>query len=333
MITPSYSTTATERVLPRLALDFTTAVADARVSVARANNTATRINASGAPEIVNANLPRLDFDPATLVCKGLLVEEARTNLLLNSLINGTDLITQSVTLLATAYTLSFYGTGSIAISGGHSATVAGSGAYPSRKTYTFTPTAGSTTFTVSGVVQYAQLEAGAFATSFIPTAGSSVLRNADVPLMSGTNFSSWYNGDEGAFICAFSSYAPASAANRVVFQVSNGSFQNFMWAYTQTNTGYQTNVITGGATQVAVYPGAYTTGNSAKTGFAYKLNSFAAASDGANLSTDATVVIPTVSQVNLGCQTGGGLYINGHIQKFSYWPQRITNAEVVAFSK
>jgi len=58
MITPGYSPTATERVLPRMALDFTTAFLDARVTVTRALNTATRINASGQFEIVNANLPR-----------------------------------------------------------------------------------------------------------------------------------------------------------------------------------------------------------------------------------------------------------------------------------
>jgi hypothetical protein len=44
MITPAYSPTATERVLPRMALDFTTGVLDPRVTVTRALNTATRVN-------------------------------------------------------------------------------------------------------------------------------------------------------------------------------------------------------------------------------------------------------------------------------------------------
>ena len=84
MITPAYSPTATERVLPKMALDFTTGTLDSRVSVARAGNTATRINSSGKIEIVNANLPRFDYDPATLAPRGLLIEEQRTNLLLRS---------------------------------------------------------------------------------------------------------------------------------------------------------------------------------------------------------------------------------------------------------
>jgi hypothetical protein len=80
MITPAYSPTATERVLPRLALDFTTASLDPRVTVARALNTATRFNSSGALEVVNANLPRFDYSQGTGgACKGLLIEETRTN--------------------------------------------------------------------------------------------------------------------------------------------------------------------------------------------------------------------------------------------------------------
>ena len=84
MITPAYAPTATERVLPRMALDFTTASLDPRVTVARALNTATRINSSGVVEIVNADIPRFDYDPVTLLCKGLLIEETRANSALQS---------------------------------------------------------------------------------------------------------------------------------------------------------------------------------------------------------------------------------------------------------
>lgn len=86
MMTPAYAPTATERVLPRMALDFTTATLDPRVTVTRALNTATRINSSGVIEIVNADLPRFNY--ANGVCMGLLIEEARTNLLVNSVFSG-----------------------------------------------------------------------------------------------------------------------------------------------------------------------------------------------------------------------------------------------------
>jgi hypothetical protein len=84
MITPSFGLTATERVLPRLALDFTTAVLDSRITFTRTGNTATRVNSSGFVESVNADVARFDFDPVTLACKGLLIEETRANLCLQS---------------------------------------------------------------------------------------------------------------------------------------------------------------------------------------------------------------------------------------------------------
>ena len=84
MITPSFALTATERVLPRMALDFTTATLDSRVKFTRAANTATVINSSGFVAAINADLPRFDYNPVTLACKGLLIEEARTNLFLYS---------------------------------------------------------------------------------------------------------------------------------------------------------------------------------------------------------------------------------------------------------
>lgn len=84
MITPSYGLTATERVLPKLALDFTTATLDSRITFTRALDTATRVNSSGNIESVLANVARFDFDPVTLACKGLLIEESRINIALYS---------------------------------------------------------------------------------------------------------------------------------------------------------------------------------------------------------------------------------------------------------
>ena len=88
MITPSFSPTATERVLPKLALDFTTASLDPRITFTRALNTATCVNSSGSIAIVNADLPRFDYNPTTLVCKGLLIEETRTNSIRNNTMQG-----------------------------------------------------------------------------------------------------------------------------------------------------------------------------------------------------------------------------------------------------
>jgi hypothetical protein len=333
MITPAFGLTATERVLPKLALDFTTATTDARVTTTRANNTATRFNSSGAIEIVNANLPRYDFNPVTLVCRGQLIEEARTNLFLNSLINGSNLTTQSVTLTATPYTLTFYGTGSIVISGGHSATVPGAGAFPTRGTYVFTPTAGSSTFTVSGTVSYAQLEAGGFATSFIPTAGASVLRNADAVDMTSTNFSSWYNAGEGTLFAEASTFSSA-AIDKFVANINNNGFPNrILMNFTAANN-FSASVVSNSVSQVSGTNGTATTLNTPiKMCFATKLDNFAFSQSGVAPTTDNLGAMPvTVDRLWIGGANTSS-FLNGHMRQVKFWPQRLTNAEVQAFSK
>ena len=80
MLMSSYALNTYGRVSPTFVLDFTTAALDPRIVLTRALNTATRINSSGFVEIVNANLPRFDYTLNTGgACRGLLVEETRTN--------------------------------------------------------------------------------------------------------------------------------------------------------------------------------------------------------------------------------------------------------------
>ena len=52
----------------------------------------------------------------------------------------------------------------------------------------------------SFLVWGAQLEAGAFVTSHIPTSGSTVTRGSDVMTLSGDNFSSWNNQSQGTYL-------------------------------------------------------------------------------------------------------------------------------------
>lgn len=69
---------------PSLLMDFANSRrVDPRLQCTRAS-TATCYGPDGRLRTVAANVPRIDFDPVTGRCLGLLVEEARTNLLLQS---------------------------------------------------------------------------------------------------------------------------------------------------------------------------------------------------------------------------------------------------------
>ncbi len=317
-------------IRPSLLLDFANSKqVDPRISFTRAS-TATYFDAQGVPRTAASGVPRIDNAPTTGECKGLLIEEARTNLLLNSLIDGTNLSTQTVTVAAVAHTISFYGPGSVNLSGAHSATVNGSAAYPTRTVFTFAPSAGSLVVGVTGDVKFAQLETGTFPTSFTPTGGSAVTRAAEVPTMTGTNFSEWYRQDEGTFVVEYILSSITTTCG--VMAVSDGTDANRM-IVRGSSTGTTTFIgVSGGATQ---YNDGFTSGAanvSTLVAFGYKTNAFVGTRNGAAPITDVSCVVPTVSMLRLGADGGGALPLNGHIKRIAYYPKRLTNAELQALT-
>lgn len=149
-------------------------------------STGTYFNAGRVLQIAAADAPRIHWNPTTGAFEGVLIEPARTNFLQQT--SGADYrltLAQTVRFGAgylTAgipYTLSFYGTGTVTLSGVAATTVVGTGTW-ARTTLTVTPGAGTLTFTPAGDVLYAQFEQGAYPTSFIPTTSASVTRAADV---------------------------------------------------------------------------------------------------------------------------------------------------------
>jgi len=299
---------------------------DSRITFTR-SSTATYINSAGVISNAAINEPRFDYDPTTLSLKGLLIEGQRTNLLLQS----AALSTQSVTVSATSYTLSFYGTGTITLSGAFSGALNGSGAFPTRSTLTFTPTSGTLTLTVTGTVQNAQLEVGAFPTSYIPTTTTASTRSADIASMTGTNFSSWYNQVEGTL------YLQAQCISAVTSQtylgIDNNSANNFICVRTSpsSTTFDRAQVTDGGVTQAALGASGYVATAINKYAFAYKTNDFARSINNSAISADASGTIPDVNQMFIGSERGSSI-LNGHILRISYYPSRLSNEKLKAIT-
>ena len=293
------------------------------VTFTRASN-ATYIDSAGTLQTAAVDVPRFDHNPTTGESLGLLVEEQRTNLLLNT----ATLSTQSVTVTAVAHTLSFYGSGTVTLSGASTAGPAvGTGAFPARTTLTFTPSAGTLTLTVTGSVTSAQLEAGAFPTSYIPTTTAAATRSADVASITGTNFSSWYRQDEGTVLVN----AINPALSTTLFSASDGTTNNRIQADTGTNTRIA-RVVTGGITQ-ASNSIAYTFGTQQQFALSYVLNSINFANAGTLGTEDTSATIPTVNQLRIGVNPTGATALNGTISRLTYWPQRLPNSTLQSITQ
>lgn len=286
-------------------------------------STATYVDSAGVMQTAGINEPRYDYDPDTLAYRGLLVEGQRTNLLLNS----ATLSTQSVTTSATAYTLSFWGTGTITLSGTSTAgPLVGTGA-SDRVTLSFTPTAGTLTLTVSGTVSNAQLEAGSFATSYIPTTSASVTRAADVARVS-TLSSIGFNTAEGAVMSETSCFGTAAGTYPSMWRLGTSSDRIDAFYSGTTAIGHDTRV--GGVAQAAgtlLHGGATPLVRAVR---AYKLSDSAYAFNGsvAVAMSGGTGLIPSVSALHIGATETGVNQLNGHIKTLRYYPRRLSDAEL-----
>lgn len=290
--------------------------------------TATYTDSAGAFQTAAINAPRFDYNPTTLAPLGFLVEEARTNLLLNS---GT-LVTQTVTVTAVAHTLSFYGTGTVTLTGASTAgPLVGTGAYPNRVTLTFTPTAGMLILTVTGSVQFANLEAGSFATSYIPTTAVAVTRAADLAAIN--TLSPWFNSSQGTLFAQFEASANTFTA---YVDISNGvTAQNSI--HIDNDGGLMRSVYYSGSAPVATLSlGAIgTVGAVNKVATSYALNNFTANRNGGSIVSDTAGALPvSLSQMNIGADPSGTAVnvINGHLQRITYYPRSMANYELQALT-
>jgi hypothetical protein len=294
-------------------------------------SSATFIDSAGTLQTAAVDVPRFDHNPTTGESLGLLVEEQRTNLLLNT----ATLSTQSVTVTAAAHTLSFYGSGTVTLSGASTAGPAvGSGAFPARTTLTFTPSAGTLTLTVTGSVTSAQLEAGAFATSYIPTTAAAATRSADVASITGTNFSSWYRQDEGTVFARYSFPQSPTAGGARVFVFSSAAATGLIWLRAQGGVNRIYDVTDVSVSQAAFNQGAYAAGVEYRAALATKANDFGFAENGGAPQSDSSGTMPSVDRVGIGMEPiGNSTQGNVHIRRLTYWPQRLPNSTLQAITQ
>jgi len=390
---------------PTLTLDFAKAKrVDPRVTFTRAS-TATYFDASGTLRSAADNVPRIDFNPSTLLCQGLLIEEARTNLALYSQDFSTGWIVSQSTLAANAglapdntttagklvlnsgsavattraayqdtsgltgintasifakavefsvlrigarsaanttltgpdFDLSAGTVGALGNATAASITPVGNGWYRCTATFDFLTgvtaarayfgSAQATGDGTSGIYIWgAQLEAGAFATSYIPTTTTSLTRSADVASV--TTLSPWYNQAQGTFSCEFNTAATTSGANLWETQQTSTSAERIEIGVSSAGV-FNPRVVSGGAATVSLTVSLYSFGTTGKIAFAIQPTNYAASFNSATPITSSDADAPTTQEIlYLGCRNGNAVFLNGYLRRIVYYPRRLSNAEL-----
>lgn len=173
----------------------------------------------------------------------------------------------------------------------------------------------------------AQLEAGAFPTSYIPTTTAQVTRVADAASMTGANFSSWYRQDEGT-LCA--QFAGPALGNRAIAGIDDDTANEQMQLRGEI-TDPKFIVTDGGTGQASIDAGTIAASTVYRIAAAYKANDFAVSLGGATPVTDTSGTLPTVDRLRIGTDQGGAT-LCGHIKRLAYYPRRLSDSTLQALT-
>jgi len=189
---------------------------------------------------------------------------------------------------------------------------------------------------VNGTFMYGcVLEAGAYATSYIPTLGTSVTRVAESA--SSASIPSLFGATEGSFFieCTFDGRNANGAIPLFLRSSVSTSFNQATYLQFGTNN-ITLNVYSGGSIQVAISSGGiYTTGQTLKISFAYKANDFVMYVNGVQIGTDTSGAISTsLSFVDLGSYLllQSTFQYDGKISQAILFPTRLSNSDLAALT-
>jgi len=184
----------------------------------------------------------------------------------------------------------------------------------------------------------AQLEVGAFATSYIPTDSATVTRGADQTYIDGDDFLDFYNQTEGTVISSHSILPNIpSNHNLYTYQIAPDSGT----AYAPLRILDKNSSIANSIAVASVYNSSYSflttdTGNPVTVaGRKYviaasiKKDDYDAVFDGGDLLSDSSGDLYTADHISFGYyKPSPQAYLNGHIQRLIYYPTKLTNNQL-----
>jgi hypothetical protein len=167
-----------------------------------------------------------------------------------------------------------------------------------------------------------QLEAGAFATSYIPTIASTVTRSADVATITGSLFSQWYSSAAGTFIADFQT-------------IQSGVLSATTYALAMDSSVSKRIIYIGAGADVAsTFDGTTiinavgdVTGLPAKSASSYDASGRAIVANGGAVATGAVVSTYSASStLNIGSIGGGQSF--GWLRSIRYVPVRAADFQL-----
>ncbi|KQS54029.1 hypothetical protein ASG17_13865 [Brevundimonas sp. Leaf363] len=266
-------------------------------------------------------------DAARITDRGLLVEEARTNLLLNSAAPAG----QTVTLAAGTYALSAWGAaGQVAAAAG---TAVGSGwgaaaATPTGGVRTLTiTTSGTVVLTVAGGPERAQLELGTFPSRPIVTGSAAATRGVDLA----TAAVSVPAGQDFAVLYEIALERDAGAG-RVIFDLTDGTAANKVRAVIQSSGALQ-HVVSLANVTTTLSATTRTASRTVKGAVARTGTSWLSVLDGVSVGSAALGVLPVLTGLAIGASVTGGAPLNDTVRQLIMRPGAADGAWLEAWTR
>jgi hypothetical protein len=188
----------------------------------------------------------------------------------------------------------------------------------------------TTNTTANAYLWGAQLEAGSFPTSYIPTSGATATRAADIASIPVTDFG--YNQKAGTLVVEADTFSTA-VNNHQDFNLFQGAVGGHS-IHSGSRVGggvagqYTFWVQSGGSTVALISKTSAISDNTTyKAAWAASADDFALTVDGAAVVTDTAGAMPIAATE---ARIGYGVYgrLNGHIKSIQYYPRRLTNTQL-----
>lgn len=166
-----------------------------------------------------------------------------------------------------------------------------------------------------------QIETGTVATSYIATSGSTVTRAKDDLVITGSDFTNFYNQSEGTFYVEY--VMGTDTGQPFVIDVDNGDDNRIIIYNANGNNLVKFIKSLGTSTVSDTIDTRSPVGALSRVALSYATNNVQASQDGGNVVTDTSATIPTnINRLSIGSRYGqSSVYkLNGHIKRLLYWP-------------